>query len=173
MLEALITVIPKPGKDERQCGSYRPISLLNVDLKLFIGILASRLSQHLPGLIDPDQSGFVPNRQCSDNTKCLLHLIDRSERFPEERMILSVDAEKAFDRVHWPYLRATLEHFGIPPRFIDWVFASYATPTATVRVNGIASPPPHLQGDDTGVPVVPPSVCPVYGAISTAYQGQP
>ncbi|KAJ1123901.1 hypothetical protein NDU88_002368 [Pleurodeles waltl] len=63
MLEATIAVIHKPGKDPEECASYRPISLLNIDAKLFIGILAHRLNPYMPGFIDPDQAGFIPHRQ--------------------------------------------------------------------------------------------------------------
>ena len=61
-LLAYITVIPKEGKDPAECGSYRPISLLNTDLKLFTKVLASRLQPWLPELVDLDQVGFIPTR---------------------------------------------------------------------------------------------------------------
>ncbi|KAM9316158.1 uncharacterized protein PAF06_007135 [Gastrophryne carolinensis] len=50
-LKANITVIPKPGKDPAQCGSYRPISLLNCDIKLFNKIIADRPETSLPILL--------------------------------------------------------------------------------------------------------------------------
>lgn len=54
MLRAYITVIPKEGKDPQKCHSYRPISLLNVDLKLFTRVLASRLAPEVPAVIHYD-----------------------------------------------------------------------------------------------------------------------
>lgn len=53
-LKAHVSIIPKEGKDSTSCSSYRPISLLNIDLKLFTKILASRLAHHLQQLAHVD-----------------------------------------------------------------------------------------------------------------------
>ena len=74
-LQAQIAIIPKEGKDPSQCGSYRPISLLNVDLKLLTKIVATRIQQHLTGLIQLDQVGFVATREARDNTVKVLNLL--------------------------------------------------------------------------------------------------
>lgn len=58
-----ISVIPKEGKDLSECGSYRPISLLYVDLKLFTKLLASHIQPQLTQLIHLDQVGFIPSRK--------------------------------------------------------------------------------------------------------------
>lgn len=59
MNEAEVVLIPKPGKDHTLPASFRPIALLNTDAKIYMKILANRLEPHLPGLIDPDQVGFI------------------------------------------------------------------------------------------------------------------
>lgn len=57
--EAIISVIHKEGKDPTLCESYRPISLLNNDLKLLTSILAKRVQKVIAKLINPDQTGFI------------------------------------------------------------------------------------------------------------------
>ena len=156
MNEAVITVLPKPGRDPAFCSSYRPISLLNVDAKLFTSILAIRLKPFMQGLIDPDQTGFIPERGCADNTKRVLHLMDKAARMKASAVMISIDAEKAFDRVHWQYLRAVLTRFGIGPRFQQMIWSGYETPVAKVRVNGVASKPFSIQrGTRQGCPLSP------------------
>lgn len=73
-LRALITVIPKEGKDPARCENYRPISLLNLDLKIFSKILASRLTPLMSSLVGTDQVGFIPGREARDNTTRVLDL---------------------------------------------------------------------------------------------------
>ena len=61
--------------------------------------LASRLNPYIQGLIETDQSGFIPERRCSDNTCRLMHLIDKSHRCKVAAQLFCIDAEKALDSV--------------------------------------------------------------------------
>lgn len=99
--QAVISVIPKPGKDRTECGSYRPISVLNIDYRLFASIMTKCLENIIPELIDLDQTGFVKNRQTQDNVRRALHLVDNMRHIDEELVVISLDAEKAFDSVRW------------------------------------------------------------------------
>uniref|UniRef100_A0A8C5PI59 Reverse transcriptase domain-containing protein n=1 Tax=Leptobrachium leishanense TaxID=445787 RepID=A0A8C5PI59_9ANUR len=136
-LMANIVLIPKEGKDKEHCASYRPISLLNCDVKLFAKILATRLNAHIPSLIHLDQVGFVPHREARDNTIRALHLIHAAPRVPGGLLLLSTDAEKAFDRAGWDFIFATLRHLGLGPSLCSWIQALYTGPSARVCVNGI------------------------------------
>lgn len=139
LLQAQIVVIPKPGKDPSLCPNYRPISLLNIDLKLYAKILANRLSPLLPNTIHKDQVGFVPGREARDNTTKTIHLMTYIQRNHIPTCLLSCDAEKAFDRVSWPFLSATLSQLGLGPKMLARIMFLYSKPSATVLVNGTQS----------------------------------
>lgn len=107
-----MSLIPKEGKDRDDCVNYRPISILNVDYKLYTSIIAKRLESFVTELIDEDQCGFIPARQTQDNIRRTLHILRKISRDKSSAALISLDAEKAFDRVGWEFLYQTLERFG-------------------------------------------------------------
>ncbi len=153
--EACITLIAKKDKDPTECSSYRPISLLNVDTKILAKVLARRLESILPSVISEDQTGFVKNRHSYFNIRRLFDILySPSDGAPE--CILSLDAEKAFDRVEWAYLFATLKRFGFGPSFITWIKLLYSCPVASVRTNSQLSQTFTLsRGTRQGCPLSP------------------
>ena len=58
--KATITLIPKPNKDNTKKENYRPISLMNIDVKILNKILANRIQKHIKKLIYHNQVGFIP-----------------------------------------------------------------------------------------------------------------
>lgn len=69
---------------------------------------------------------------------------------------LSLDAEKAFDRVQWEFLFAALSHFGFGQTFISWIKILYKSPKAAVITNGLISPLFNLtRGTRQGCPLSP------------------
>uniref|UniRef100_A0A8C5QN25 Reverse transcriptase domain-containing protein n=1 Tax=Leptobrachium leishanense TaxID=445787 RepID=A0A8C5QN25_9ANUR len=155
-LSATVVVLPKEGKDPQQCSSYRPISLLNGDLKIFATILASRLGAVLPALVKRDQVGFVPAREARDGTIRTLNMIHAARSSGTPMLLLSTDAEKAFDRVSWPFMFSTLRAMNLPAPFLLWVAALYHVPNARVGVNGVFSETFQIRnGTRQGCPLSP------------------
>lgn len=133
--EAVISIIPKEGKDKLQCGSYRPLSVLNVDYRLFTSIMARRMEELMPNLIHKDQSGFICQRQTQDNIRRTLHVMNHIRRNKLKAMILSLDAEKAFNSVSWTYLYKVLHRFGFHETIIRSIQTLYDRLTAKIKIN--------------------------------------
>uniref|UniRef100_A0A674NQL5 Reverse transcriptase domain-containing protein n=1 Tax=Takifugu rubripes TaxID=31033 RepID=A0A674NQL5_TAKRU len=70
---ALITLLPKPGKPNNKCENFRPISLLNVDLKILSKVIARRLEKIIPKIMDKDQN--VQGRQGFHNARRILNIL--------------------------------------------------------------------------------------------------
>lgn len=85
------------------CQDYRPISLLNTDLKIFTKILAPRLAPEMPSIINYDQVGFVQGREARDSVTRVLNLLRLAQIRSIPHMLLSTDAKKTFDRVSWTF----------------------------------------------------------------------
>lgn len=137
-LLAHVMVLPKPGKDPQHCTNYRPISLLNSNTKILAKILTLRIQDHIVKLVHPDQTGFMKGCEARDNTIRALHILHWTQNGPDQtpRVILSMDAEKAFDRVNWAFMTGVLREVGLGEQMMGWVLALYSDPRARVKVNG-------------------------------------
>ncbi len=158
MNTALITLLLKPDKDPTHLSSYRPLSLINTDIKIISKALTNRIEKVIPSIIHPDQTGFIKGRQSSHNTRKLFNLMQLSNNKKSETIIiiLSLDAQKAFDRVNWRFLFTTLQKFGFGESFINWIRALYTSPTATITTNGLISQQFTLHnGTRQGCPISP------------------
>lgn len=155
-LLAIICMIPKPHSDDSLCTNYRPISMLNMDIKVLAKILAARLNMIIGTLVHRDQVGFMPSRQAGDNVRraTLLAHIAKKRHIPV--CFLSLDIKKAFDSIAWPYLNYTLQKWGFGPNFINWITALYNKPKAYVKYAGYKSDFFNIErGTRQGCPLSP------------------
>ena len=74
MLEGIITLMYKEKGANTHIKNYRPITLLNCDLKIFTAILALRLAKVIHEVSDPSNTAAVPGRNITDNTMTL-HMV--------------------------------------------------------------------------------------------------
>lgn len=134
MREALIILILKPRKDPLKCDSYRPISLINVDVKILAKVLANLLNKVVAKLVGSDHGGFIPGRSTRINIRRLFHNLTCPYDYSPTRVVVSLDTCKAFDSMEWPYLfRVLLYRFG--PRLIAWICLLYTLPLVYICNN--------------------------------------
>ena len=156
MNTAVISLIPKPGKDHAQMRNFRPLSLLNNDYKVFAKILAMRLEKVIHSVIHQDQVGFIAGRCASHNMRRLFHVMSEAASLQHPAVAISIDAEAAFDRIEWAYLFHVLKKYGFGPTCIQWIKALYYKPTACVKTNGLISAPFQLfRSTRQGCPASP------------------
>ncbi|KAJ0009658.1 hypothetical protein NQD34_001360 [Periophthalmus magnuspinnatus] len=156
MYQANITLIPKKSKNVELCSSYRPISLLGVDNKILSKILALRLEKVMCSLVEADQTGFIKGRNSYYNTRRLFNIIHFLNCNKMPGAVVSMDAEKAFDRIEWEYVFEIMGRFGFGPNFVNWIKLLYKAPAASVLTNGLLSPPFELgRGTAQGSPLSP------------------
>lgn len=82
--------------------------------------LGLRLETVLPLIINSVQTGFITGRNSYSNMRRLLNILQLSQSGKLDCVVASLDAEKAFDRVEWPYLFSTIETLGLGEAFLQW-----------------------------------------------------
>lgn len=139
--QAIITLIEKKDKDKRYLSNWRPISLINVDVKIGSKAIAKRLETVLPGIIHYNQCAYVKGRTIFDAIRTVDDIMEFTERYNINGTMICIDFKKAFDTVSRDFLFKTLHVYGFGYSFIQWIHTFYKNVSSCVLNNGFSTAP--------------------------------
>jgi hypothetical protein len=118
---------------------FRPISLLNTDLKILDRIIASRLRPILIELLHPSKYCGLPGNTILEAVATVRVAIDFVEATLRPLCVLSLDFKEAFDRILYTYFFTILMIDGFSDGFVERMKHMYGNATSLVQINWLIS----------------------------------
>jgi len=135
---SFITLVPKVRNPET-VSDFRPISLINISLKLLTKILVDKLQSVILKLVHKNQYGFIRSRSVQDCLAWSFEYIHQCHHSCCWAIVLKLDFKKAFDTVEHPAILLMLQKLGFSDRYLAWIWGILSSGSSAVLLNGIPS----------------------------------
>jgi hypothetical protein len=126
-------------------GEYRPLTLLNSDIKLFSRILVNQMRPRLDDILHPSQHCGVRENNILDAIAAIREKVAVAETTYEPLCILSMDFKEAFDIIAHTYLYSVLERYGFGDCMTGNIRNLYESATSLAHINGYLSQPVKIK----------------------------
>lgn len=150
---AVLSLLPRSG-DLGLLKNWRPVSLMCLGYKILSKSLANRIKSFLHIVVEREQTYCIPGCTIMDNLFLMRDVIEMSFRNNLDVGFLSIDQEKAFDRVGHEYLFNVLKAFGFGESIISWIKLLYEGASVMLKMGGgLSCPVPVERGIRQGCPL--------------------
>ena len=124
-------------QDKTKIENYRPLTMLKTDYKILTKVISLKLGVMAPDLIHENQVGFISGRSLYDDIKLAQLMPEYAESDFKDGLIVSLDQEKAYDKIDHNYLWQMMVKYNFPQRFTQLVKTLYSNTKTSVMVNGV------------------------------------
>ena len=123
--ESVIRLIQKKGKDPSTITGHRPISLINVDAKIYAKVLSERLRKLTNEVVDPEQLAYMEGRSVHEGHLLINRVIELGRAKKVRGLMATIDFRGAFDSIKHDFIWKTLARMNVGPGLINHLKTLY------------------------------------------------